>query len=81
MGVREDGYFPGIELSDQPPLLYLVAPALRIHPLSDVVLRHLSPEIPWEMIGLNRRLEEAHKGHPARARNGRPANARSAQNA
>ncbi|MGA7314516.1 MAG: hypothetical protein WBX22_11160 [Silvibacterium sp.] len=65
MGVREDGYFPGIELSDQPPLLYLVAPALRI----------------WEMIGLNRRLEEAHKGHPARAMNGRPANARSAQNA
>ena len=47
------GHFPGIELSDQPPLLYLVAPALRIHPSSDVVLRHLSPEIPWEMIGLN----------------------------
>jgi hypothetical protein len=66
------GYFPGIELSDQPPLLYLVAPTLRIHPSSDVVLRHLSPEIPWEMIGLNRRLEEAHKGDPAQARTSRP---------
>jgi hypothetical protein len=26
------GHFPGIELSDQAPLLYLVAPVLRIHP-------------------------------------------------
>jgi hypothetical protein len=50
---EKNGYFAGIELSDQPPLLYLIAPALRIHPSSDVVLRHLSPEIPWEMIGLN----------------------------
>jgi hypothetical protein len=50
---EKHGYFPEIELSDQPPLLYLVAPSLRIHPSSDVVLRHLSPEIPWELIGLN----------------------------
>jgi hypothetical protein len=50
---EKHGYFPGIEPSDQPPLLYLVAPALHIHPSSDAVLRHLSPEIPWEMIGLN----------------------------
>jgi hypothetical protein len=50
---EKHGYFPGIRLSDEPPLLYLVAPALRIHPSSDLVLRHLSPEIPWQMIGLN----------------------------
>lgn len=50
---EKHGYFPGIELSHQPPLLYLVAPALRIHPSSDVILRHLSQEIPWELIGLN----------------------------
>ena len=47
------GYFPGIELSDQDPLLYLVAPSLRIHPSTDTVLRHLSAEVPWELIGLN----------------------------
>lgn len=47
------GYFPGIELSEQSPLLYLVAPSLRIHPSTDIVLRHLSPEVPWEVIGLN----------------------------
>lgn len=47
------GYFPGIELSEQAPLLYLVAPSLRIHPSTDTVLRHFSPEVPWEVIGLN----------------------------
>jgi len=50
---QKHGYFPGIKLSDEPPLLYLVAPALRIHPSTDVVLRHLSPEVQWELIGLN----------------------------
>ncbi|MGC2161909.1 MAG: hypothetical protein WA634_08380, partial [Silvibacterium sp.] len=50
---QRHGYFPGIEVSDQAPLLYLVAPSLRIHPSTDIVLRHLSPEVPWELIGLN----------------------------
>lgn len=47
------GIFRGFELADETPLLYLVAPSLRIHPSTDVVLRHLSPEVPWELIGLN----------------------------
>jgi len=50
---QKHGYFPGIKLSDEPPLLYLVAPALRIHPSTDVVLRHLSSEVQWELIGVN----------------------------
>lgn len=50
---QKHGYFPGVELSDEAPLLYLIAPSLRIHPSTDVVLRHFSPEIPWELIGLN----------------------------
>ena len=50
---EEHGYFPGIELSEQAPLLYLIAPSLRIHPSTDMVLRHFSPEVPWELIGLN----------------------------
>ncbi|MGH9587803.1 MAG: hypothetical protein ACRD3F_12685 [Acidobacteriaceae bacterium] len=50
---EKHGYFPGIELSEQAPLLYLIAPSLRIHPSTDTVLRHFSPEVPWEVIGLN----------------------------
>jgi hypothetical protein len=50
---EKHGYFSGIELSDAAPLLYLVAPSLRIHPSTDTVLRHLSAEVPWELIGLN----------------------------
>lgn len=50
---QRHGYFPGMELSERTPLLYLVAPSLRIHPSTDMVLRHLSPEVPWEVIGLN----------------------------
>jgi hypothetical protein len=50
---QKHGYFRGIELSDQAPLLYLIAPVLRIHPATDVILRHLSAGIPWQVIGLN----------------------------
>jgi hypothetical protein len=50
---RKHGYFQGIELSDQPPLLYLIAPALRVHPSTDSVLRHFSPDVPWELIGVS----------------------------
>jgi hypothetical protein len=50
---RKLGYFPGIELSDAAPVLYLVAPALRIHPANETVLRHFAPEICWELIALD----------------------------
>lgn len=50
---QKSGYFPGIQLSDRDPLLYLVAPSLRIHPSTDTILKHLSPQVPWEVIGLN----------------------------
>lgn len=52
------GYFPGHELSDQPPLLFLVAPALHVHPATDTLLRYVSPEIPWELIGIDERWRE-----------------------
>jgi hypothetical protein len=51
--LQKNGYFPGIKLSEAAPLLYLVAPALRIHPSTDSILRHLSSEVQWELIGLN----------------------------
>ena len=46
------GYFPGLELQDLPPLLYLVAPALRFHPTTDVLLSYLTPEIEVVRVGL-----------------------------
>jgi hypothetical protein len=46
------GYFSGIELQNIPPLVYLVAPALRFHPSTDALLRYLSPEIEFVRVGL-----------------------------
>lgn len=46
------GYFCGIELQPDPPLVYLVAPALRFHPSTDTLLRFLSPEIEVRRVGL-----------------------------
>jgi hypothetical protein len=52
------GYFPGRELSSEKPLLYLVAPALRVHPATDTLLRYISPEIEWEFAGIDERWRE-----------------------
>ena len=46
------GYFLGIELQAAPPLVYLVAPALRFHPSTDILLRCLSPELESTRVGL-----------------------------
>ncbi|MGD9714964.1 MAG: hypothetical protein AB7V46_23315, partial [Thermomicrobiales bacterium] len=52
------GYFPGRTLSDAKPLLLLVAPALEIHPTTDILLRYLSPEIEYEVVGIDQRWRE-----------------------
>ncbi|HZQ21756.1 MAG TPA: hypothetical protein VFA89_03065 [Terriglobales bacterium] len=46
------GYFPGRELSPEPPVLLLVAPTLRVHPATDTLLRYLSPDVDWTLIGI-----------------------------
>lgn len=46
------GYFPGVQLQDAPPIVYLVAPALRFHPSTDTILKYLSPEIEVIRVGL-----------------------------
>jgi len=46
------GYFPGLELSPEPPRLFLVAPALDYHPTTETILRFFSPRIPLVRIGL-----------------------------
>jgi hypothetical protein len=68
---RQMGYFAGRELSAEPPLLFLVAPALHVHPTTDVLLHYLSPEIEWVMIGIDEHWREGvrvvFRKRPARA--------------
>jgi hypothetical protein len=52
------GYFEGRELSAEKPLLFLVAPALHVHPATDTLLRYFSPEIEWEFVGIDERWRE-----------------------
>lgn len=49
---RRFGYFPGLQLSPKPPLLFLVAPGFQFHPSADIVLRYLSPEIEVARVAL-----------------------------
>jgi len=55
---RQFGYFSAKELSNEPPLLYLVAPALRVHPATDTLLRYLSSRIDVTLVGINERWRE-----------------------
>jgi hypothetical protein len=55
------GYFEGRALSDETPLLFLVAPALHVHPSTDILLRYLSPEIEWQFVGIDERWREGVK--------------------
>lgn len=50
---ERQGYFPGAEVSPLPPRLLLAAPALRIHPANEPVLRYFSPQIEWELVALS----------------------------
>jgi hypothetical protein len=47
------GYFAGVELSTDPPAVWLVAPGLRFHSATDILLKYLAPEIQVTRIGLN----------------------------
>jgi hypothetical protein len=55
------GYFDGRDLSPEKPLLFLVAPALHVHPATDTLLRYVSPEIEWEFVGIDERWREGVK--------------------
>jgi hypothetical protein len=46
------GYFPGVELQPAPPIVYLVAPALRFHPSTDELLKYLAPDLEVVRVGL-----------------------------
>ena len=52
---RKFGYFAGRELAAGAPLLVMVAPALHVHPATDTLLRYISPEIEWTLLGIDER--------------------------
>lgn len=47
------GYFRGRELTADKPLLFLIAPALHVHPATDTLLHYISPEVEWEFAGID----------------------------
>jgi hypothetical protein len=51
------GYLPG-GAPLAPPVLYLVAPALRFHPQTETLLQYLLPEIPVCQVGINESWRE-----------------------
>jgi hypothetical protein len=55
---QRHGYFGGVQLSPQPPRLYLVASALRIHPVTETVLKYLKPEVEWTLVAIDERWRE-----------------------
>lgn len=56
--LQRHGYFREVELSPLPPRLYLVAPALHIHPATETVLRYLSPAVEWSLLALDERWRQ-----------------------
>ncbi|MGD0891543.1 MAG: hypothetical protein ABR923_08415 [Terracidiphilus sp.] len=70
---ERQGYFPGAEVSPLPPRLLLAGPALRIHPANEPVLRHLSPQVEWELIAVGehwrRELKVVFRKHSGTGRN------------
>ncbi len=51
--IARAGYFPGVPLSPEPPLLYFVVTALRVHSTVDTLLKHFSPEVEWRLLALD----------------------------
>jgi hypothetical protein len=49
---ERQGYFEGAAVSALEPKLVLAAPALRIHPANETVLRYFAPQMEWELIAL-----------------------------
>ena len=50
---ERQGYFAAAQVAARVPKLLLIAPALRIHPSNEIVLRYLSPQVEWELIAVS----------------------------
>lgn len=58
---REFGYFPGLEISPAPPMLYLVSPAFRFHPANERIICCFDRSIEVIMVGLNQQWRDGVK--------------------
>jgi hypothetical protein len=47
------GYFKGLPLADEPPLIYLVAPLFRFHAATKLIASKISKRAPVYRIGIN----------------------------
>jgi hypothetical protein len=56
--LARQGYFPGVQLAGDDPLLMLVAPALHVHPANETVLGFFAPAVPWELAALDEHWRE-----------------------
>lgn len=56
--LQRHGYFRDVVLSPLPPRLYLVAPALHVHPATETILRYLSPQVEWTLLALDERWRQ-----------------------
>jgi len=50
---ERQGYFASAQIAPRTPKLLLIAPALRIHPSNEIVLRYFSPQVEWELIAVS----------------------------
>lgn len=55
---RDFGYFPGLQISKAPPLLYLASPAFRFHSTTRRIIRYLDPSIEIIQVGINQQWRE-----------------------
>jgi len=55
---QRHGYFRDVQLSPLDPRLYLVAPALHIHPATETILRYFSPRVEWNLLALDERWRQ-----------------------
>ena len=58
---QKNGYFPGLVLSPQSPLLYFVGPQFRYHDSFPKISKHILPAVPVCQVGINENWKEGVK--------------------
>jgi hypothetical protein len=51
--LKQAGYFAGLNVADEDPQLFFIAPALRLHRTTERILSYFTPEVEWSFIGVN----------------------------
>jgi hypothetical protein len=51
--IKSLGYFTGLDLSPENPLLYLIVPGLQLNARTTIILSYFSKKVEWRIIGIN----------------------------